>query len=89
MFRRASHKPKLNYSASPRSVALQTSMNVMEPIRATRMLTVQTHKGPTAVCAALDTKETGCHAEVRTKDSFLECGSLPIALTLSNLVLLL
>ena len=68
MFRRASHKPKYNYSASPRSIALQTSMNVTEPIRAIRMLTAQTHKGPTAVRAALDTKETGCHVEVRTND---------------------
>ena len=68
MFGPASYKPDLHYSAPSRSVALQTSMNVTEPILATRMLTAQTHKGPTAVCAALDTKETGCRAEVRTSD---------------------
>ena len=48
-------------------------MNAMELTRAIRMLTAQTHKGPTTVPAALDTKEMGCHAEVRTKDSLVEC----------------
>ena len=53
-------------------------MNATETISAIRMLTAQTLKVPTAVRAAQDTKETGCHAEVRTFSSLVECGSLAI-----------